>query len=433
MRWDSNDQYPDESFPERNRKAAQNFCRNPNNDVGGPWCWVSNQDMEYCSVPFCDDSLVGCSSWWIKEYNGTVSQTRSGKTCQRWDMTIPHENTLQYGDEHFAENSKKVAQNFCRKLGELDPWCYTTDKFTTWGSCDVPMCEETIKDDGLGIFQPEVKYKYDGDPFALLIKTIKQDMSDFIFALNLDNATTGKLFEASDIIERCRFSDEPCEENFHEFPHPKWKRCFHFNHKYLHPNTSDMAGKEENDYRLRNTTTAGRAEGLSLLLKTANKDYVEMVSEVVGFAVSIFDPTTPPDASSFYMVEEGSSVDMALKRVEINLLEPEIGGSCHHADAWGELFPGYEFRCEYESTVCVQFMLIEEIQKECNCTRTNEILGTIVYKYDEDITELHPPCSTEDLVMKTEPHNWSEDRGIVEAPRWSHKRIPGPFEYTEPF
>ncbi|CAG0904634.1 unnamed protein product, partial [Cyprideis torosa] len=149
-------------------------------------------------------------------------------------------------------------------------------------------------------------------------------------------------------------------------------------------------------------------EGLSLLLKIANKDYVEMVSEVVGFAVSISDPTIPPDTSSFYMVEEGSSVDMALRReglrdaknlfaqVEINLLEPEMGGSCHHPNAWEKLFPDYEFRCEYESTVCVQFVLITEIQKECNCTRSNEILGTIVYKYDEDITNLYPPCSAQD-------------------------------------
>ncbi|CAG0906636.1 unnamed protein product [Cyprideis torosa] len=209
-RWDSNDQYPDESFPEQSRKAAQNFCRNPNNDVGGPWCWVSNQDMEYCNVPFCDDSLVGCSGWWTDEYNGTVSQTRSGKTCQRWDEVWDE----VWDEKRFPEGSAKAAQNFCRKLGELDPWCYIPGPFKQTGDCDVPMCEEpinAINDDGLGIFQPEVRYKYDGDPFALLIKTIKQDMSDFIFALNLDNIA-GTLFEASDVIERCRFSDEPCEE-----------------------------------------------------------------------------------------------------------------------------------------------------------------------------------------------------------------------------
>ncbi|CAG0907625.1 unnamed protein product [Cyprideis torosa] len=212
MRWDSSDQYPDEGFPEQNRTAAQNFCRNPNKDAGGPWCLVSNQNMEYCNVPFCNGSLKGCSGWWINEYNGTVSQTLSGKTCQRWDVTASQENTLRYDDRHFAEGSKKAAQNFCRKLGRLDPWCYTTDKESSWEYCDVPICEEPNEADGLGIFQPEVKYKYDGDPFALLIKTIRQDMSDFIFALNLDNSTTGTLFEASDIIEKCRFSDEPCEE-----------------------------------------------------------------------------------------------------------------------------------------------------------------------------------------------------------------------------
>ena len=33
----------------------ENFCRNPNNDVNGPWCFTSLETgrMEYCDIPYC--------------------------------------------------------------------------------------------------------------------------------------------------------------------------------------------------------------------------------------------------------------------------------------------------------------------------------------------------------------------------------------------
>ncbi|KAJ8947274.1 hypothetical protein NQ318_014170 [Aromia moschata] len=47
-------------FPENNLGDAKKFCRNPNGDTGGPWCFVENEDtnqieIEYCDIPFCDD------------------------------------------------------------------------------------------------------------------------------------------------------------------------------------------------------------------------------------------------------------------------------------------------------------------------------------------------------------------------------------------
>ncbi|KAJ8939700.1 hypothetical protein NQ314_011042 [Rhamnusium bicolor] len=39
---------------------AKKYCRNPNGDIGGPWCFVENDDTneverEFCDIPFCDD------------------------------------------------------------------------------------------------------------------------------------------------------------------------------------------------------------------------------------------------------------------------------------------------------------------------------------------------------------------------------------------
>jgi len=44
---------------------ANNFCRNPNSDTGGPWCYVEEKSYElvkkeYCDIPFCDDEGQYC-------------------------------------------------------------------------------------------------------------------------------------------------------------------------------------------------------------------------------------------------------------------------------------------------------------------------------------------------------------------------------------
>ncbi|KAK1154603.1 plasminogen-like [Acipenser oxyrinchus oxyrinchus] len=45
-----------------------NYCRNPNNDEAGPWCYTSSPEVrwEYCDVPMC-----GCEDW----------ETQNGSMC----------------------------------------------------------------------------------------------------------------------------------------------------------------------------------------------------------------------------------------------------------------------------------------------------------------------------------------------------------------
>lgn len=53
------DKFPKIRFPEGEVSKAKKFCRNPNGDIGGPWCFVENDDTdeierEYCDIPFCE-------------------------------------------------------------------------------------------------------------------------------------------------------------------------------------------------------------------------------------------------------------------------------------------------------------------------------------------------------------------------------------------
>lgn len=47
-------------FSDGSRAKARNFCRNPDDDTGGPWCYVEEKsyelvEKEYCDIPSCDD------------------------------------------------------------------------------------------------------------------------------------------------------------------------------------------------------------------------------------------------------------------------------------------------------------------------------------------------------------------------------------------
>eukprot|EP00058_Branchiostoma_floridae_P015338 XP_002600826.1 hypothetical protein BRAFLDRAFT_75883 [Branchiostoma floridae] len=70
------------------------------------------------------------------DYRGNVSLTRSGKTCQRWDVDFPH--SLFYKPDYFPE----LVENYCRNPAghEGTIWCYTTDPDTRWDYCIHPAC-----------------------------------------------------------------------------------------------------------------------------------------------------------------------------------------------------------------------------------------------------------------------------------------------------
>ena len=42
-------------FPDESLADASNYCRSPDSDSGGPWCFVdgNGSSRQYCNVPRC--------------------------------------------------------------------------------------------------------------------------------------------------------------------------------------------------------------------------------------------------------------------------------------------------------------------------------------------------------------------------------------------
>jgi len=48
----------DANYPDGSRAAANNYCRNPDSDPVGPWCYTTDPDVrwEACNIPYCGTS-----------------------------------------------------------------------------------------------------------------------------------------------------------------------------------------------------------------------------------------------------------------------------------------------------------------------------------------------------------------------------------------
>ncbi|XP_063442671.1 uncharacterized protein LOC134722967 [Mytilus trossulus] len=80
----------------------------------------------------CRINLLGTN------YGGSISKTKSGRTCQAWGSQTPQKHKL----------SKKLAdqKNYCRNPDNMPhgPWCYTTDLNKRWEYCAIPYCEKKV-------------------------------------------------------------------------------------------------------------------------------------------------------------------------------------------------------------------------------------------------------------------------------------------------
>ncbi|XP_064628850.1 apolipoprotein(a)-like isoform X2 [Lineus longissimus] len=79
------------------------------------------------------------------EYSGTISVTRSGYKCQRWDALCPRSHTSQFTDADFVDGSKTAASNYCRNPKsdlQIYPWCYIADPKSPldFELCHIPFC-----------------------------------------------------------------------------------------------------------------------------------------------------------------------------------------------------------------------------------------------------------------------------------------------------
>uniref|UniRef100_A0A8D2ZJ23 Hepatocyte growth factor a n=1 Tax=Scophthalmus maximus TaxID=52904 RepID=A0A8D2ZJ23_SCOMX len=141
--WSDNNINEHTFYPERypTQDLRENFCRNPNDDPGGPWCYTTDPNVraEECGVPQCsEDVCVVCTG---EDYRGKMDHTESGKECQRWDSARPHKHLFQYRD-------KDLKDNYCRNPDNRPrPWCYTMDPKTPWEYCNITVCESDSSED----------------------------------------------------------------------------------------------------------------------------------------------------------------------------------------------------------------------------------------------------------------------------------------------
>ncbi|XP_070848307.1 hepatocyte growth factor-like [Chaetodon trifascialis] len=133
--------YPDR-YPRKDLR--ENFCRNPNNDPGGPWCYTTDPNVraEECGIPQCSEEV--CMTCNGEDYRGKMDHTESGKECQRWDSLRPHKH-------HFKPKKyrdKDLKDNYCRNPdNRLRPWCYTMDPKTPWEYCNITVCDTDSSED----------------------------------------------------------------------------------------------------------------------------------------------------------------------------------------------------------------------------------------------------------------------------------------------
>ena len=83
-------------------------------------------------------SSCGSISSQQADYRGTTNTTKSGRSCQRWDMQSPQKHTITTANYPDAG----LEANYCRNAdGDVRAWCYTTDTDKRWELCDVQFCD----------------------------------------------------------------------------------------------------------------------------------------------------------------------------------------------------------------------------------------------------------------------------------------------------
>ncbi|MEE6522867.1 hypothetical protein FKM82_021515, partial [Ascaphus truei] len=117
----------------------ENYCRNPDSDPKGPWCYTTDKHVRHqlCGIKKCEEAV--CLSCNGEDYRGAVDHTESGKECQRWDLQSPHRHP--YRPEKYPD--KFLDDNYCRNPDSSErPWCYTTEPGVEREYCQIHKCSK---------------------------------------------------------------------------------------------------------------------------------------------------------------------------------------------------------------------------------------------------------------------------------------------------
>ncbi|XP_053147122.1 hepatocyte growth factor-like protein isoform X2 [Hemicordylus capensis] len=125
--------------PSPRNGLEENYCRNPDNDKRGPWCYTTDPATRHqsCGIKKCENAV--CLSCNGEDYRGFVDYTEKGRECQRWDLQHPHKHP--YLPNKYPD--KDLADNFCRNPDSSErPWCYTTDPAKEREFCHIRKCKK---------------------------------------------------------------------------------------------------------------------------------------------------------------------------------------------------------------------------------------------------------------------------------------------------
>ena len=103
------------------------------------------RERQQRSVSYQDDNECQEGDPLGASYLGRMNVTASGRTCQVWAASQPHE--PKYTDVGKVGDTEAGEHNHCRNPnGELGGvWCYTTDPDERWEHCSVPICVPMLK------------------------------------------------------------------------------------------------------------------------------------------------------------------------------------------------------------------------------------------------------------------------------------------------
>ncbi|XP_063919406.1 uncharacterized protein LOC135134614 [Zophobas morio] len=148
--WSSTKMVPEEGndFPENSSLKAWNYCRDPSQEKRGTYCYTFNRyktiEKSYCHLRKCkseDCKMAGSGN----DYVGTLSTTRSNRSCEYWfSNTTVHPVEQQYLSETlYADLFLNYTENHCRNPARDmgGSWCYTNDADVDKDMCNVRDCD----------------------------------------------------------------------------------------------------------------------------------------------------------------------------------------------------------------------------------------------------------------------------------------------------
>ncbi|XP_006261451.1 prothrombin [Alligator mississippiensis] len=148
-----------------NVSLTDNYCRNPDNNPKGPWCYTQDPTVrrEACSIPVCGQDATTvpfnprshppsprtkqpCEEKRGLYYTGNLSVTKSGTKCLPWNSEKAKE--ILQGKTVIPE--VVLVENYCRNPDgdEEGVWCVTHEEPHNFNYCDLDYCDSPLDDVG---------------------------------------------------------------------------------------------------------------------------------------------------------------------------------------------------------------------------------------------------------------------------------------------